>query len=121
MYNITSFSFNIYFGWITVATVANFTGLLVSYNWGGFGISHEVWTSVIILVATAIVSFTFIKNKAIWYLLPIIWAFYGIFFKHTSAILENYYPLVVYTLLFGMSVLSILLFKGILSYKFISR
>lgn len=121
LHNITSFSFNIYFGWITVATVANFTGLLVSYNWGGFGISHEVWTSVIILVATAIASFTFIKNKAIWYLLPIIWAFYGIFFKHTSGILENYYPLIIYALLFGMSVLSILLFKGILSNKFISR
>ena len=66
LYNITSFSFNIYFGWITVATVANFTGLLVSFEWGGFGISQEIWTSFIILVATGIASYTFIKNKTIW-------------------------------------------------------
>lgn len=113
LYNITSFSFNIYFGWITVATVANFTGLLVSYKWGGFGISHEVWTSVIILVATSIASFTFIKNKAIWYLLPIIWAFYGIYYKHSSGILDGYYPLIIYALLFGIGVLSVFLFKNI--------
>ena len=116
LYNITSFSFNIYFGWITVATVANFTGLLVSYEWGGFGISHEVWTSVIILVATSIASFTFIKNKAIWYLLPIIWAFYGIYYKHSSGILEGYYPLIIYSLLFGISVLLVLLLRNLYYY-----
>ena len=42
LYNITSFSFNIYFGWITVATVANFTGYLFHTRW--FWISHELWT-----------------------------------------------------------------------------
>tara|TARA_B100000029_G_C17421181_1_gene904367 strand:+ start:161 stop:952 length:792 start_codon:yes stop_codon:yes gene_type:complete len=113
MYKITSFSFSIYFGWITVATVANFTGLLVSFEWGGFGISQEIWTSLIILVATGIASFTFLKNKAIWYLLPIIWAFYGIYFKHTTGVLENNYPLIIYALLFGIGVLSVLLFKVI--------
>ena len=116
LYNITSFSFNIYFGWITVATVANFTGLLVSYEWGGFGISHEVWTSIIILVAIAIASFTFIKNKAIWYLLPIIWAFYGIYYKHSSGNLEGYYPLIIYALLFGISVLLFLLIRNLYYY-----
>lgn len=113
LYNITSFSFNIYFGWITVATVANFTGLLVSFEWGGFGISQEIWTSFIILVATGIASYTFIKNKTIWYLLPIIWAFYGIYFKHTSGILEINYPLIITALIFGMGVLSLFLLRGI--------
>ena len=113
LYNITSFSFNIYFGWITVATVANFTGLLVSFEWGGFGISQEIWTSFIILVATGIASYTFIKNKTIWYLLPIIWAFYGIYFKHTSGILEISYPLIITALILGMSVLSLFLLRGI--------
>ena len=117
LYHITSFSFNIYFGWITVATVANFTGLLVSYEWGSLGISHEIWTSLIILIATFIASFTFIKNKAIWYLLPIIWAFYGIYFKHTSGDLEGYYPIIINTLLFGMVVLLIFFFKVLFSIK----
>ena len=113
LYNITSFSFNIYFGWITVATVANFTGLLISLDWGGFGISHDVWTALIICVATSIASITFIKNKAIWYLLPIIWAFYGIYFKHTNGVLEDVYPLIINSLLFGMGVLLFFLIRNV--------
>ena len=97
----------------TVATVANFTGLLVSFEWGGFGISQEIWTSFIILVATGIASYTFIKNKTIWYLLPIIWAFYGIYFKHTSGILEINYTLIIKALIFGIGVLSFFLIRGI--------
>ena len=112
LYNISSFSFNIYFGWITVATVANFTGLLVSLEWGGFGISHELWTSFIIVVASIIASITFIKNRAIWYLLPIIWAFYGIYYRHT-VYLDSEYPLVINTLLLGISILIILVISSI--------
>ena len=112
LYNISSFSFNIYFGWITVATVANFTGLLVSLEWGGFGISHELWTSFIIVVAAIIASITFIKNRAIWYILPIIWAFYGIYYRHT-VYLDSEYPLVINTLLLGISILIILVISSI--------
>ena len=112
LYNISSFSFNIYFGWITVATVANFTGLLVSLEWGGFGISHELWTSFMIVVAAIIASITFIKNRAIWYLLPIMWAFYGIYYRHT-VYLDSEYPLVINTLLLGISILIILVISSI--------
>ena len=111
LYNITSFSLNIYFGWITVATVANFTGLLVSYEWGGFGISHELWTSFVIVVASVIASITFLINRAVWYLLPIIWAFYGIYFKHTNGILDGEYSLIINTLLIGIVVLSLMIFN----------
>ena len=38
-------SFGIYLGWICIATIANVTALLVNYNWNGFGISEEGWTS----------------------------------------------------------------------------
>ena len=113
LYNVTSFSFNIYFGWITVATVANFTGLLVSFEWDGLRISDEVWTSLIILVATSIASFTFIKNKAIWYLFPVIWAFYGIYFKHTNGILEDIYPIIINALILGIGILILLLVRNI--------
>ena len=116
LYNITSFSFNLYFGWITVATVANFTGLLVSLEWDGFGISHELWTSFIIVVASTIASITFIKNNAIWYLLPIIWAFSGIYYRHTVN-LDNEYPLVINTLLLGITILIILIIYSIFSKK----
>jgi L-cystine uptake protein TcyP (sodium:dicarboxylate symporter family) len=35
--------FSVYFGWITVATIANFTVRLVSFNWNGFGIAPAGW------------------------------------------------------------------------------
>jgi len=40
--------FSIYFGWITVATIANATVYLVSIGWNGFGLD-PVWWTVIIL------------------------------------------------------------------------
>jgi hypothetical protein len=71
---------------------------------------------VIIVVATAIATFTFIKNNNVWYLLPILWAFYGIYYKHSTGILEDNYPLIIYALLLGMGIISLLLFRN-LSYK----
>ena len=41
--------FGLYFGWVTVATIANITGWLVSVNWNGFGIAPDVWTAVMIM------------------------------------------------------------------------
>ena len=35
--------FSVYFGWTTVATVANITVLLVSLKWDGFGLSDSAW------------------------------------------------------------------------------
>lgn len=43
--------FSVYSGWITVAFIANMAAWLTSENWGGFGISEEVWTLVMILSA----------------------------------------------------------------------
>ena len=40
----------LYFGWITVATIANATALLVSQNFSGWGIADAQWTSAILLV-----------------------------------------------------------------------
>jgi hypothetical protein len=76
--------FSIYFGWITIATIANVTTLLVSIEWNGFGISAEVWTIIIILVGLVIGATTTLVNKDIPYGLVIIWAYIGILIKHTS-------------------------------------
>jgi hypothetical protein len=40
--------FSVYFGWITVAAIANITVFLVSINWNGFGIADFIWTSIIL-------------------------------------------------------------------------
>lgn len=76
--------FGVYFGWITVATVANLTTLLVSLGWNGFGISEVVWTVIILVVAVLIGIVTTLRNKNISYGLVILWAYVGILVKHIS-------------------------------------
>ncbi|HWQ88432.1 MAG TPA: tryptophan-rich sensory protein, partial [Desulfitobacteriaceae bacterium] len=88
--------FSIYFGWITVATIANATVLLVSLGWDGFGISEANWTVIIIFVGLIIGCVTMLKNKDIAYGLVIIWAYAGILYKHMSASgFAGQYPTVI--------------------------
>jgi hypothetical protein len=76
--------FSVYFGWITVATIANVTTLLVSLNWSGAGVSNEAWTVVVLLVGTLIGVWRMFKDKALAYGVVFIWAYLGIYLKHTS-------------------------------------
>lgn len=77
--------FSVYFGWITVATVANITVWLVSVGWDGFGLESQVWAIVIVAVAAAIGTMVMLRNRDIAYGLVFLWAFIGILIKHTSA------------------------------------
>ena len=90
--------FGVYFGWITVATIANAVTLLVSLGWNGFGLSDEVWTIIILVVGTIIGVLTAIKINCVAYALVFVWAYTGIFIKHIST--ENFsyqYPSIVTT------------------------
>jgi hypothetical protein len=88
--------FSVYFGWTTVATVANITVLLVSLQWDGFGISASAWATVIVLVAMAIGTATMLYNRDIAYGLVLVWAFVGILIRQTSADgLDNRYPAII--------------------------
>ena len=76
--------FSVYFGWLTVATVANITVWLVSVGWDGFGIPEQVWTMIILAVAAIIGILTMLRNRDIAYGVVLLWAFTGIVIKHTS-------------------------------------
>ncbi|MDQ1281746.1 MAG: hypothetical protein QG630_97 [Patescibacteria group bacterium] len=81
---LISTPFSIYFGWITVAAIANTTVFLVSINWNGFGITDFIWTSIILLAGALIGILMIKKDKNIAYALVLIWAYFGILFKHVS-------------------------------------
>jgi len=90
--------FSVYFGWITVATIANATVLLVSLDWKGFGLSEQTWAIIIIAIGMLIGAATAIRNRDIAYGLVIIWAYAGIYIKHTSESgFSGQYPIVIYT------------------------
>lgn len=76
--------FSVYFGWITVATIANITVFLVSIDWNGFGVADFVWTSIVLLVGALIGIFRMRKDKNIVYGLVLVWAYSWILFKHLS-------------------------------------
>jgi len=108
--------FSVYFSWITVATIANVTTLLVSLNWTGWGISPAIWTIIILIIGAFIGLFRTLTDKNIFYGLVLVWAYFGIWFKHTSAIgFNNQYPLIINTLivleLFFLIALGSLVFK----------
>lgn len=95
--------FSIYFGWITVATIANLTTLLVSVGWNGFGLSQTVWAVVIIAIGAIIGIITILRNKDYPFGLVILWAYAGILIKHVSATgFNGMYPAVMITTIAAM-------------------
>ena len=76
--------FSVYLGWITVATIANITAFLVSVSWDAFGISPEIWTILVIIVAGIITGIMLLTRKDIAYSLVIIWALLGIAIKRIN-------------------------------------
>lgn len=96
--------FSVYFGWITVATIANITVWLVSIRWDGFGISAPTWAVAIIAVGALIGITVILRDRDIAYGLVLVWAYLGIWIKHNSeAGFGGAYPAVGGTALVGIA------------------
>ena len=76
--------FSVYFGWITIATIANVTAFLVNIGWNGFGISESIWTILVLLTGLLIGGTTIWKLKDKAYGAVMVWAYMGILLKHIS-------------------------------------
>lgn len=100
--------FSVYFGWITVATIANITVFLLSIGWNRFGLSESFWTIAVLLVGTLIGFWRILKDRAISYGLVLVWAYSAILTKHLSASgFNEKYPAVIWTV-----AISLLVFAG---------
>jgi len=76
--------FSVYLGWITIATIANATALLVDINWGTFGLGEQFWAVAVIIVGIAIALSILFTRKDIFYCLVVDWALLGILLKRLS-------------------------------------
>lgn len=76
----THFPLSIYFGWISIATIANISAYLKSINWTG-GLSESLWVIILIAVATLLALFMILVRKNITFGLVVLWALYGIVLK----------------------------------------
>lgn len=100
--------FSIYLGWITVATIANVTSVLDYLNWGGWGISPEVWTVIMLFAGAGIASAMSLTRGDVAYMLVIIWAFAGIGVKHAGT------PLVASAAWLTTALVALMLVVGLL-------
>ncbi len=78
----TNVPFSVYLGWITVATIANASSVLYWIGWGGWGISPEVWTVIMLVVTMCIGSLVAFTRKDVVYPLVLVWALIGIALKY---------------------------------------
>lgn len=109
--------FSVYFGWITVATIANITVFLVKVGWNRFGLSEVFWTIIILLVGAFIASWRTIKDRAVAYGLVLVWAYGAILYKHLAASgFDGKYPAVI-----GTVVLCLLVFLGVIVFISIKK
>jgi hypothetical protein len=70
--------FSVYLGWISVATIANISYFLVYIDWSGWGLSPEIWTIVMMFVATILARIFLFREQDIYFVLVFIWALVGI-------------------------------------------
>ena len=76
--------FSVYLGWITIATIANVTALLVDIDWNAFGLGEQFWAVVVIAVGIAIALTILLKRRDIFYCLVVDWALLGILIKRLA-------------------------------------
>ncbi|MFW9998605.1 MAG: hypothetical protein ACFE9Q_01710 [Candidatus Hodarchaeota archaeon] len=77
--------FSIYLGWITVATIANVTAVLVVLGVNSFGLLAELLTILVIIVAVLITFTILILRKDYAYSFVVVWALLGILIKQLNS------------------------------------
>lgn len=72
-------AFVVYLAWISVATIANTTALLVGWGWQGGFLTPQVWSVFMISIAVFLGVLMVGKRKESAYGFVLAWAFYGIY------------------------------------------
>lgn len=98
--------FGLYFGWITIATIANITAFLASVKFENILFNNATWMIIILLIGLAIGVWRTLKDSNIAYGLVLVWAYYGIYLKHTSVDgFAGVYPSIITTTLISIVIL----------------
>lgn len=110
-YWLLHFPFSVYLGWISVATVANFSAALhdAGYVTEFLGISADIWAAAMMIVTGVLaLAFIFLRRDYV-YALVIVWGLVGIYARPFAG--DNFAPLrdlnvgLVHTTALGVSVL----------------
>lgn len=104
--SLVHIAFSVYLGWITIATIANTTALLVSVGWNGFGLSEQFWAVLVISVGILIALAVLFSRNDIFYCLVVDWALLGILLKRLSDITTPAQSVIVVSIV-GLAVITI--------------
>lgn len=71
--------FGVYFGWVTVATIANVAVALTAYRWDGLGLSPEQWSVTMLVVGLLVGGLVQARIRQYTpYLVVLVWAYWAI-------------------------------------------
>ncbi|MEP6648073.1 MAG: hypothetical protein ABJC12_13370, partial [Saprospiraceae bacterium] len=90
----THFPMSIYFGWISIATIANVSSYLTAIGWDGWGLSAVQWTVIMISAAILLTLIMIFARKNIYFGLAVAWGLYGIIKKRETANADLYDPII---------------------------
>ena len=102
----TQFPLSIYFGWITIATIANIATVLTARSWDGWGVSDINWTMTMVAIAVLLTIWVMNRRRNVVYGLVIIWGIFGILSKRKSVDSSEYEP-IIYVCYGGMVMIGI--------------
>jgi hypothetical protein len=101
-----NFPFSLYLGWISIATIANITTLLVYAGWEGNMHTQIIWTILMICLGTLLSMGMILLRNNITYALVSVWAFYGILVKRKAVdVLEE--NAIVHTCIIAIGIIAI--------------
>ncbi|MES1215489.1 MAG: hypothetical protein ABUT20_08230 [Bacteroidota bacterium] len=116
----TQIPLSIYFGWITIATIANASVYLSAIHWNGFGLGYpaELWARIMISVSVFIALLVILTRGNVSYGIVVLWALYGIIIKLESTNAAMYGD-IIQTTWIGLGIISfasvIQLFRNLLA------
>jgi benzodiazapine receptor len=102
--------FSIYLGWITVASVANFSDVLEFLNWNQFGISAAAWMVIILAAVLIIAGLMNFRRRDVAYTAVILWGLAGIAVKFPQEGIVTIATWITFCLV-GTSLIAAFLFK----------
>lgn len=98
----------LYLGWITAASIANVSVLLVQAGWDRFGISDQLWTVIVVAVGMVLGSMFSLIGRRPFATVAVMWAYVGILVRHVGS--DGFamaYPWVVGVLAIALALMAI--------------
>jgi hypothetical protein len=97
---------SVYLGWISIATIANVTALLVAWRWTRFGMSEQFWAVVMIVAGIALAALMLFHRNDIFYAFVVCLALVGILLKRITD-METPAGAVIVTAILGVCLLTV--------------